>query len=110
MLGLGFSLHIIFSFKLVGHYNDVMFLVWWTKHVSWVEYVVFMFGPQVYMFHWIDLNIGVMSMVTKKDWAKVVKNFKAQCVSTIANLIIKLEKQFPTQELLSFINMIFPQY
>jgi hypothetical protein len=54
-----------------------MFLVWWTKHVSWVEYVVFMFGPQVYMFHWIDPNIGVMSMETKKDWAKVVKNFKA---------------------------------
>jgi hypothetical protein len=46
--------------------------------------------------------------MTKKDWAKVVKKFKAQCASTIASFIIKLEKKFSTQELLSFINVIFP--
>ncbi len=81
-----------FFFEPVFHYNDVMFLVWWTKHVSWVEYVAFKFGPYVYMFHWTDPNIGVIGMVTKKDWEKVVKNFKAQCASTIPSLIIKLEK------------------
>jgi hypothetical protein len=35
-----------------------------------------------------------MGMVTKKDWTKVVKNFKAQCASTIGSLIIKLESDF----------------
>jgi hypothetical protein len=28
------------------------------------------------MFYWIDPNIGVMGIVTKKDWAKVVKTFR----------------------------------
>lgn len=66
----------LFFLKLVDHYNDVLFLVWWTKLVFKVQYVAFKFGPQMYMFHWIDPIIGVIGMVTKEVWAKVVEFFK----------------------------------
>jgi hypothetical protein len=68
--------HLFFR-KLVDHCNDGLFLVWWKELVFQVQYVAFKFGPQMYMFHWINIVIGVIGMVTKEVWAKVVEFVKA---------------------------------
>jgi hypothetical protein len=49
-----FPPHHLFFLKLVDHYNDALFLVWWTKLVFQVQYVAFKFGPNIYIYIPLD--------------------------------------------------------
>jgi hypothetical protein len=49
-------------------------------------------------------------MVIKDDWVHVCQNVKDQCIFVTKGLITKLDRQFLTQNLMSAINIIYPQY
>jgi hypothetical protein len=48
------------------------------------------------MLHKIDKCIGVVSMVTKEDWAVVCQDVKNQCTYATKGLILELDIKFPT--------------
>jgi hypothetical protein len=52
---------------LVQGTNVVIPIMWWIKPQTQVEYVVFQFIQQLYMFHKIDKSIRKVSMVVKDD-------------------------------------------
>jgi hypothetical protein len=51
-----------------------------------------------------------MSIVNKENWVQTIDYVKKQCTKVVASMIFEFEKQFPTQELLNAIGIIYPQY
>jgi len=59
--------------------SNVLLIVWYPKPTTQMDYAAFCFTEQFYMLHKIDKRIGVVSMVTKEDWAIVCQDVKDQC-------------------------------
>jgi hypothetical protein len=59
------------------------------------------------MLHTHDLiTEEVMGLITKQVWVDCVELVKRQCSKVVTNLISKLERKFPAQELLNAVGVI----
>ncbi len=60
--------------------NDVLFIVGWIDPQANIEYVAFKFN--LYMFHKIGPNIGIVSMVKKDEQFVAMESINSQCTLT----------------------------
>jgi hypothetical protein len=60
------------------------------------------------MLHIRNQTTKVMNMVTNDMWATCVEDVQQHRSKVVASLICQLERQFPTQELLNAIGVIYP--
>jgi len=51
-------------------------LTQWTHVETLIAYIAFYFGGKLYMLHTTNVTTGVVGMVTKEIWAKVVNSMK----------------------------------
>jgi hypothetical protein len=102
--------HFSLFLELFEHINDKLCLTWWKEPTSQVEYVAFFIGGKLYMLHVTNRTIGALSLVSKEVWVEIFTFVKKQCSFIAIGLIVELENQFPAQQLLNVIGVIYLQY
>jgi hypothetical protein len=76
-------------------------MVWMVKPNYGVECAWFQFFSRTYMVHKKDPLISCLNYVFRLDWLNVIKVVKKQCNVASINLIQKLERCFPTQDIMN---------
>jgi hypothetical protein len=84
-------------------------MAWISESNFGVEYLGFHIFFQTYIVHKRDVLIGCLSCVSGHDWLNAIEVVK-QHITIFVGLIQKLERQFPTQDIINATGVISPQF